>query len=69
MMKTLKWIAVGLLVTVGAQAAIVTNNLVQELNADDIGAVTNGATWTARTGGSAGLHDAAWAGGFGNHRG
>ena len=57
MMKAMKWIAVGLLVTVGAQAQIVTNNLAQELNADDITTVTNGATWTARTGANATLND------------
>jgi hypothetical protein len=56
MMKTLKWIAVGLLVAVGVQAAIVTDNLTQELNADDIGAVTDGSTWTG-TGVSASLND------------
>jgi len=40
-----------------AQAQIVTDNLAQELNADDITTVTNGSTWTARTGGNADLHD------------
>ena len=57
MMKTLKWIAVGLLVTVGAQAAIVADNLERELNADDITSVANGATWTARAGANATLND------------
>ena len=56
-METLKWIAVALLAAVGAQAAIVTDNLVQELNADDITSVTDGSTWTARSGANATLKD------------
>ena len=40
-----------------SQASIITDNLTQELNADDIGAVTHGSTWTARTGANAGLKD------------
>jgi len=37
--------------------------LVQELNADDITAVTNGSTWTARTGANATLNDNSAVGG------
>ena len=55
-MKKSLVLAVALLVTVGAQAAIVTDNLAQELNADDITTVTDGSTWTG-TGVSASLND------------
>ena len=40
-----------------AQATVVRDNLAQELNADDIGAVTNGSEWKARTGAVATLND------------
>jgi len=55
-----RWMIVAMSMLLGAglaQAAIVADSLVQELNADDIGAVTNASTWTARTGANATLND------------
>ena len=63
-MKTLINITlVASLAALTAQAALVNDNLAQELNADDITALTDGLTWTARTGGTAALNDKAFAGG------
>ena len=56
-MKTLNYITLtAFLWTLSAQAQIVTDNLIQELNADNIGAVTDGSTWTG-TNVIADLHD------------
>tara|TARA_B110001469_G_scaffold33216_1_gene33682 strand:+ start:323 stop:1213 length:891 start_codon:yes stop_codon:yes gene_type:complete len=48
---------VGSLSALTAQAALVTDNLAQELNADDIDGLTHGSTWTASTGANATLKD------------
>ena len=61
-MKAIKWIAAGCLFAVGAQATIITDNLAQELNADDIGAFTDGSAWTG-TGPNATLNDNSAVGG------
>ena len=45
------------LAPLAAQAQIVTDNLKQELNADDIGALTDGSKWRSRTGTYAILND------------
>ena len=57
MMKTTIGLIIALLTAANLQAAIITDNLAQELNADDITVLTDGSTWLARTGGAAGLHD------------
>jgi len=63
-MKTLINITlVAFLSALTAQAQIVTDNLAQEFNADDITTVTNGSTWTASTGANAILQDNSTVGG------
>ena len=62
-MKKLNYITLtASLTALTAQATVVTDGLIKELNADTIGAVTDGSTWTG-TGVSAGLNDKEFAGG------